>query len=174
MDQKRTLPKKEITLRPVTDADREFLYEVYASTRLEELAPVPWTEVEKTAFLRMQFDLQAKFYAENYSRASFQVILFDGAQAGRLYVERRSHEIRIMDISLLPAFRGQGIGTVLIAGILSEGQSQRLPVTIHVERMNPALMLYERLGFTQVADKGVYYLLQWNPVRDPKGAHEAG
>ena len=38
-------------------------------------------------------------------------------------------------------------------------------MTIHVERFNPALRLYERLGFSVAEDKGVYLLLERRSVR---------
>jgi ribosomal protein S18 acetylase RimI-like enzyme len=34
-------------------------------------------------------------------------------------------------------------------------------VTIHVEVFNPALRLYERLGFKKVAENGPYHLMEW-------------
>jgi ribosomal protein S18 acetylase RimI-like enzyme len=150
-------------LRPVTDEDREFLFRLYASTRQEELAMVDWDAERKEAFLRMQFDAQTRYYAENYPGASFQVIEFEGKRAGRLYVDRWEAEIRIIDIALLPGFRRGGMGTALIREILAEGQERGLPVSIHVERMNPAIGLYRRLGFRLLEDKGVYRLLIWTP-----------
>lgn len=91
------------------------------------------------------------------------MILVDGRAAGRLYVARWPEEIRIVDIALLPPYRDQGIGTALLAGLLREAVGTGSRVTIHVERFNPALTLYHRLGFVPVADKGVYLLLQWSP-----------
>jgi hypothetical protein len=40
-------------------------------------------------------------------------------------------------------------------------QSQSPPLRIHVERFNPALRLYQRLGFRQIEDRGIYYFLEW-------------
>lgn len=157
----------ELTLRPAAAEDEEFLYQIYASTREEELAQVNWEAGQKEAFLRMQSNAQATFYRENYPAAEYQVILADGAPAGRLYVERRPGETRIMDIALLPGYRGRGIGTRLLNEIIAEGQ----PVTIHVEIFNPALRLYTRLGFHKITDKGVYWLMRRDP--DPVGEGKA-
>ena len=152
-------------LRPVTAADRELLYRIYASTRAEELELTDWDEGQKAAFLRMQFDAQDKYYAENYRGAHFQVIEQGGVPVGRLYTIRWPDEIRIIDIALLPAHRGKGIGTRLLAGIMDEARTSDLAVSIHVERFNPALRFYERLGFRMADDKGVYLLLRWAPVQ---------
>lgn len=154
-----------ITLRPIGDDDRELLYRIYASTRAEELAQVDWDDRQKAAFLLMQFDAQHRYYQEHYPEARFQVILADGLPAGRLYLDRRGAEIRIVDIAVLPTYRRRGIGSALLRAILAEGDAAGLPVTIHVERFNPALSLYERLGFRQVEDKGVYYFLERPPAR---------
>ncbi len=152
-----------ISLRPIAPQDDEFLYRVYASTRQEELAQVNWDAAQKEAFLRMQFEAQAKYYSENYIGAQFQIVLLDDTPVGRLYVARWAKEIRIMDIALLPEYRGRGIGSVLLKDILAEGQAHGVSVTIHVERLNPARHLYDRLGFRLAEDKGIYYLLEWTP-----------
>jgi predicted GNAT family acetyltransferase len=91
------------------------------------------------------------------------VIEMDGEAVGRLYVARWPEEIRIIDIALLPQHRNGGIGSSLLADLCREAAAAGKPVTIHVERFNPALGLYHRLGFVPIADKGVYLLLQWSP-----------
>lgn len=141
-------------------ADAEFLLSVYASTRAEELAVVPWTDAEKEAFLRMQFAAQDHYWRKQRPDAQLDVILVDGQPAGRLYIDRRSGDIRIVDIALLPERRGRGVGTLLIRGVLDEGSDTGRPITIHVERGNRARTLYERLGFRQISTTGVYDLLE--------------
>src|SRR5687767_12525302 len=140
-------PHSEISLRPATADDRAFLLRVYASTREEELAPVPWTPEQKNAFLMMQFDAQDQHYRAHYPGATFDVVLHRNEPVGRLYVLRQRAEIRIMDIAILPNARGRGIGTSLLSSILQEAETTRRSVTIHVEKENPALRLYRRLGF---------------------------
>ena len=152
-----------LALRPITTADRELLYRIYASTRTEELAVTDWDDSQKAAFLQMQFDAQHRYYMENYRDARFQVIEWDRAPVGRLYLVRLSDEIRIIDIALVPEYRGRGLGTQVLRNIQADARQAGLPVTIHVERFNPALSLYARLGFQMVEDKGVYLLLKWTP-----------
>lgn len=150
-----------IALRPIGADDHPFLLEVYASTREQELAGVPWDAGQKTAFLRMQFDAQHRYYQEHYADASFDVVLVDGVPAGRLYVARWPRDVRIVDIALLPAFRGLGVGTRLLRGLQEEAAASDRTLSIHVERMNPALSLYERLEFGVAEDKGVYLFMEW-------------
>lgn len=153
----------QVTLRPITGDDLALLAQIYASTRAEELAQTDWTDEQKAAFLRQQFDAQHQYYQANYPDAQFQMVEEAGAPIGRLYVDRWADQIRIMDVALLPAYRGRGVGTRLLEQILAEGRQLKLPVTIHVERFNPALRLYERLGFRVEEDKGVYLFLKWTP-----------
>jgi ribosomal protein S18 acetylase RimI-like enzyme len=152
-----------VAFRSICEEDSEFLYSVYASTREEELAVVDWTAEQKEQFLRMQFTAQHKHYQENYANARFEVILLDGKPSGRLYVDRRDDEIRIVDIALLSEHRGRGIGGQILTDILAEGEKTGKAVRIHVEQNNPALHLYQRLGFRQIGETGVYLLLEWVP-----------
>jgi ribosomal protein S18 acetylase RimI-like enzyme len=153
-----------VALRPVSPGDEELLFRVYASTRANELAVVPWDQAQKEAFLRAQFDAQARWYREHYAAARHDVVLVDGAPCGRLYVYRGDAEIRIVDIALLPERRNHGVGTALLQDLLAEADAAGKRVTIHVERFNPALRFYERLGFTVAEDKGVYLLLERRPA----------
>ncbi|MEY2510300.1 MAG: hypothetical protein QOE26_1063 [Verrucomicrobiota bacterium] len=151
-----------VSLRLITPEDVPFLARVYASTRWDELAPTGWSDEEKAVFCRRQFDAQSAHYRQHYPEASFEIIERDGAPIGRLYVARWEKEIRIVDISLLPEARGAGIGTRLLRDLQEEARSASKSLTIHVERFNPALQLYQRLGFVQVEDKGVYLLMRWS------------
>ena len=151
-----------MTLRPVTEADREFLLSVYASTREDELAQVAWEEGAKEAFLEHQFSAQDHHYRANYPGATLDVIEVDGEPAGRLYVHRGEDEIRIMDIALAPPFRGRGIGTGLLRGLMTEAAASGRTLSIHVEVNNPARRLYERLGFEPAGEHGVYVLMRWD------------
>jgi ribosomal protein S18 acetylase RimI-like enzyme len=157
-----------VTLRPITEKDREFLCRLYVSTREDEMALVPWSDAEKQAFLVMQFNAQTKFYHEQFKQAEFQAILLDGEPIGRLYIDRRADEIRLIDIALLPEHRRKGIGSRLLKGTLAEAERAGLPVRIHVESYNPALHLYYRLGFRKIGDHGVYYLMEWSPRQPAK------
>jgi ribosomal protein S18 acetylase RimI-like enzyme len=149
-----------VELLPVAPGDEEFLYRVYAGTRAEELAVVPWDDAQKDAFLRAQFGAQDRWYHEHYPRASFELVVIDGEPAGRLYLHRGENEIRIVDIALLPEQRGKGVGGALLRDLLAEADAAGKRVTIHVERLNPALRLYQRLGFSVAEDKGVYLFLE--------------
>ena len=153
-----------VRLRTATPEDSAFFARVYAASRAEELAPVPFSPADKEGFLAQQFAAQSVHYARYYGGASYEVIEVGGEPAGRLIVHRTGERILVVDIVLLPEFRGRGVGTGLLEPILRDGDRARLPVQIHVERANPALRLYERLGFVPVDDDGIYYTMERPPA----------
>jgi GNAT superfamily N-acetyltransferase len=152
-----------ITLRPVGTDDYDFLVEVYTSTRAEELALVPWTTEQQQAFVRSQFAAQQDYYAKKYPAASHDIIMSDNRPVGRLYVARLDQEIRIVDITVLPAERNAGIGSYLIKQLVDEASRVEKITRIYVEEFNPSLRLFERLGFVPSEQHGIHLLMQFNP-----------
>lgn len=150
----------EVELRPSTPEDRELLLRLYATTREDELRPVPWSEAEKRAFVEMQFAAQDRAYREAYPEGEFLVVLVAGQPVGRLYHARLPTEVRLVDMILDGPYRGQGIGTRLLAWVIARAERDGLDVTLHVEPWNPARRLYERLGFATVEMRGVYEFMR--------------
>lgn len=154
-------PRSAITFRPSVDADVPFLRRLYGTTREEEMLLVPWSDPQKVAFLDMQFNAQKTHYERFYPDCEFLVIELEGAAIGRLYIDRRPDDIGIVDLALLPEYRGRGIGRMLLEEILTEAGAAGKSVTIYVEHFNPARRLYDRLGFRHVGTNGVYHLMEW-------------
>lgn len=152
-----------IALRSIGAADLPFLFEVYASTRLAELAPFGWSADQQATFLAQQFEAQHHHYQAHYLNAEFLVILLDNQSIGRLYINRASDELRIVDIALLPDYRNNGIGSYLLQALLAEATQAGKPVRLHVEKFNSAMRLYERLGFQVIEDRGVYWFMERTP-----------
>lgn len=153
----------ELCLRSAGPGDAELLYLIYASTRDEELAVVPWDASVKEAFLRMQFKAQDTYYRATFPNASYDLIVSGDDVLGRLYVHRGEQAWVVLDIALLPEHRGTGIGTKLLSEVVAEAAAAGRPVQVHVERDNPARHLYDRLGFSEIEDQGVYLLLERVP-----------
>jgi GNAT superfamily N-acetyltransferase len=154
-----------ITLRNALAEDEPFLREVYACTRAQELALVPWNDEQREAFLRMQFDAQHSHYLAQFPEASYEIILQEAEPIGRVYVDRTEADIRVMDITILPTYRRGGIGTSLIRELLAEGARTAKAVSIWVEYFNPSLTLFERLGFSRIQEDGYNLLLEWRPPK---------
>ncbi len=154
-------PIDQISFRPISQKDQHFLCELYGTTRADEMAMVPWSEEQKQEFIDMQFNAQHTFYQEQFKDANYNIVVLNNEAIGRLYTDIRDDEIRIIDIALLPKFRGRGLGFELLNGVIEEAKQRKLPITIHVEKNNPAMTLYQRLGFVTIEDQGVYDLMRW-------------
>jgi RimJ/RimL family protein N-acetyltransferase len=162
MEESRSNQTTTVNLSPVTTEDEAFLYQVYAATRAEELAQVPWNEAQREAFLKMQFSAQQLHYRTYHPDSTHDIILLNSQPIGRLYVARSANGICILDITILPEHRNKGIGTPLIKRLMDEAAEAGQPLTIYVESFNPSRRLFERLGFSKIEEDGVNYLMEWH------------
>ena len=137
-------------LRVATPADEAWQLAVYASTRADELALTGWPAEQCEAFVRQQHSAQQQHYARHFPASVCYLILVGDEVAGRLWVDERPDRLHILDIALLPAWRGQGLGTRCLQALAGQAEASRRALGIQVEIHNPARRLYERLGF--VAD----------------------
>jgi ribosomal protein S18 acetylase RimI-like enzyme len=154
-------------LRPAEATDEGVLLQIYASTRTEEMALVSWTDEQKDAFLRMQFDAQTKHYLIYYPSANYYIILQDGKTVGRLILESSENSLLIMDIALLPEYRNRGMGTAILHDLMKKARQDNVPLVLRVEFFNPAIRLYERLGFVTTRQVNtVYHEMVWRPTLD--------
>ena len=155
---------REIELVAVDpDRDLPFMRQLYGSTRAQELAQVPWDDAQKSQFLDFQFHAQHSYYQSQFPDAHRWLITLEGKPIGRLYLDRREAELRLIDIALLPAHCGAGYGGTLLRAVQQLGADRSCAVSIHVEQNNPALRLYQRIGFREVETQGIYHLMRWDP-----------
>jgi GNAT superfamily N-acetyltransferase len=152
-----------ISLRPVADDDADLLLEIYQSSRGDDLRGLDWSEDRISEFLRMQYEAQQHFYESEYKRAADEIILWEGKPAGRLIVERREHEIRCIDVALLPELRNRGVGTFLIQKLQDEARREKKPLRLQVIRFNRAVSLFERSGFVRTSETGTHFQMEWMP-----------
>jgi len=159
------LQERGICLRGAQARDIPFLRRLYASLREDELAPLPWPQAAKQAFLDNQFSSQHQHYVNHYRDADFLLVEQDGTPIGRYYVQRSTaHDFLIIDISLERHTRGQGIASALIGQTQQQAREYGTGVQLHVQYGNVgAQRLYERLGFAVVADEGAHQRLRWAP-----------
>jgi ribosomal protein S18 acetylase RimI-like enzyme len=152
-----------LTFAAAGEADLPFLARVYASTRADELAQVAWSDADKAAFCEMQFRAQQAHYAGHYPGMQQLVVLRGGQPIGRLYLDRWPREHRLVDIALLPGHRRQGFGGALLRDLMDEAAAAGKALSIHVEKFNPAMHLYDRLGFRKAGEYGIYDLMRREP-----------
>jgi ribosomal protein S18 acetylase RimI-like enzyme len=150
-----------VALRPVTPEDERLLLEIYAGTREDELAQIPWSGAQREAFLKMQLTARDRSYRMYYAGLEDSVILFDGRAVGRLLVVRGDEEWRLADIALLPGYRRAGIGTALVKELMEEAGREKKPLRLQVEKSNAeALRLYERLGFATTGENDTHFQME--------------
>jgi len=157
------VPLMPVTLRPVCPDDEKFLYQLFCQTMGGDLTALD--AVQRDAILRMQFMAQQHTYRAEFPRADHQIIMLDDRVIGRVLVERAETEHRGVDIALLPEYRSGGIGTMLIQELLDEAADAGKPFRISVVRTNPALHLYQRLGFKTIGESITHFMLEWVPKR---------
>ncbi len=159
---------KATALRPERVADAAFLLELYASTRREELEATGWPAAMRDAFVRMQFNAQQQGYRATFPRAEFAIILLDNQAVGRIVIDRAEHEFRLVDIVLLPAHRGRGLGTGLVQNLQREAAAAKMPVRLSVLKGERAFQLYERLGFRKTGEAGLRDQMEWRGEEAPQ------
>ena len=159
------LAERGFSLRWLREDDLPWLRDLYATTRADEMAPVPWPDTAKRAFLDQQFELQHRHYLAHYDDADFLAVEQVGrGPVGRYYLRRGAPDHLLIDISLSPAVRGAGLGTGLIGQSQREAAASGCGMRLHVLEANPgARRLYERLGFAVEGGSGGYLAMRWSP-----------
>ena len=153
-----------MALRPVRVSDDSFLLALYESTRAAEMAPVPWSDDQKRDFLIGQFEAQRTDYTTRFPDAEHSIVMANDEPIGRVWIDRRSDEIRLLDIAILPRSQNAGVGTALVEQLQQQAAAAGLPLRHSVHTMNrDALRFYERLDFFVVEDFETHVLMEWNP-----------
>jgi len=149
------LHAKGIALRPATDTDMPFLLKLYAASRANELAHVPWTDASKAAFVASQFALQHRHFTTPGIATDLWIVEIDSCAAGRLYANREPPVWRLVEIALCPSVRERGIGSMLLDWLKRTARlAGATGIDLHVLVTNPrAAALYARQGFV-AADGG--------------------
>ena len=112
-----------------------------------------WDEKQRGDFLRLQYTAQRSHYAARFPEAEHRIILCEGLPAGRILIDESATEFCLADIVLLPDHRGAGVGTSLIRDLLARATTARKTVVLSVAKHNPAISLYQRLGFRVTGDR---------------------
>jgi RimJ/RimL family protein N-acetyltransferase len=143
-------------LRPATDADRDFLFDLHRLAMRDYVEALwGWDEVA-----------QQRLFDERFAVRRYQVIQFEGKNIGVLQLAERSGEVVLDLIELLPAWQGKGIGTAIIRTLLARGKA----VSLRVLTTNPrAAVLYERLGFRVVRRTPERLYMRAEPASEGEG-----
>ncbi len=149
-----------ISLRPFRPEDHEFLFQLYAVTRQQEISAWGWSNEQQEAFLRMQFNAKQRSYEMTYEGTEHQIVMLDENPIGRIMVLRRPEAALLVDIALLPEHRGRGIGGGLVRELIEKCNKDKVAVRLQVLKTNPAQRLYERLGFLRIGEDELYFRME--------------
>jgi len=152
-----------ITLRDAVADDLPFLARLYGETRRREVSAWGWPQEQQEWFLRMQFDAQRRSYRASFPDALDRIVRREDISIGRLLTKQDGTSMRLIDIALIEEQRQQGIGTYLLHNLLQECQTQGSTLQLHVARGNPAMRLYQRLGFAETRGDQMYIEMEWKP-----------
>jgi GNAT superfamily N-acetyltransferase len=154
---------ESIATRSVEAKDQRFLVELYKSSRGDDLRGLGWDEQRISEFLDMQYEAQQNFYDSDYRDAADELILLEDKPIGRLLIESRPHEIRCIDLALLPEYRERGLGTGIIQKLQEKARRERKPLRLQVIRFSRAVNLFDRLGFVRTSETGTHFQMEWMP-----------
>lgn len=157
------LSEDSVTFRPATNTDKDFMLELYQSSRGDDLRELGWEESRISEFLKFQHQAQEQFHKTDYQDTTDEVVMVEGQAAGRLIVQRLEHEIRCVDLAIVPAHRSAGLGTFLIRRLQSEARQVKRPLRLQVIRFSRAVNLFERLGFVRTSETGTHFQMEWRP-----------
>lgn len=152
-----------VNLRPIQPEDQVFLFDLYASTRADEMAAWGWDAAQQAAFLTQQFKAQQQHYKAQYPEAEHCIIMNHDCAAGCIMTAELSDRIILVDIALLPEQREHGIGTSLIQDLQTRSVRTDKPLRLHVLDANHAARrLYQRLGFRTIRHDEPYLEMEWH------------
>lgn len=154
---------ESITLRDAVVDDSSFLAQLYSNIRRDEVRAWGWPPEQQERFLLMQFEAQRRSYQEHFSGARDLIVLRDSVRVGRILTSWDGPSLRLIDIALIGEHRRQGIGTFLLDSLLEECRARDCVLRLQVLQGNPAIRLYERLGFIQVSNDQIYLQMEWKP-----------
>jgi len=153
-----------VTLRPEGPRDEAFLRRLILDTIAGELGASAWPEPMRSHLLDIQYAARRHPHGAAFSETSSQIIEADGADAGWFVTTTLPHEVRLVEIMVVPARRGRGVGTAAIRQLLAAAAEAGKPVRLSVSVTNHAAIgLYERLGFRRIDSDEVQHFMQYSP-----------
>ena len=156
-----------LSLRTATDADFAFQRILFETARPDAALFAVWPEAMRVPFLDQQFHFQTVHYSRAYPDADRLIVCARDEPIGRLIVDRAADVWCIVDIALLPAWRGRGIGAQLLRMVQAAAAASGMrTMRLTVDAGNAAQRLYTRLGFVMTDEAPPNIAMAWQPPRD--------
>lgn len=155
---------RAITLRPATQQDEDFLYNLYKLSRVDEFSMTGIGELQFEMLMRMQYAARKMTYENNYPVSGHNIVIVDGAEAGQIWVFSDATQYRLIDIAIAGAFQNQGVGSSLMKSLIAQTIQAEIPLRCSVATNNPgSLRFHQRLGFRIVSSNEAYYQMEYAP-----------
>jgi GNAT superfamily N-acetyltransferase len=126
----------QITFRPACAQDFEYCKRLY-------FAEMQWIIDE----LNLDRDAQANSFDQQWELAQVRILMVDGSDVGWIQSTARENELFLTQIFVDGPFQRRGIGTHVMNRLIAEATEAGKAMCLDVVKFNPALRLYERLGF---------------------------
>ena len=143
-------PIPPIDFRYATNDDIDFLYAMHIAT-MKDYVDQTWGWDD--AF-------QETVFRKNYVPAEIQIITFDGRDIGMISLEERNDDVFLRSIEIHPTHQQQGLGTPIIQQVINNAVSKQKPVHLQVLKVNPAISLYGRLGFSVIEETDTHFIMK--------------
>ena len=116
--------------------------------------------------LKLNIGAQINSFRQQWEPTQVRIITREGADIGWLQSTTTDGELFLAQLFLDAAVQNQGIGTEVMHRLISEATRADRAVTLGVVKINPALRLYERLGFMITHEDDHKFYMR----REPQGA----
>ncbi|MBN3054488.1 GNAT family N-acetyltransferase [Pectobacterium brasiliense] len=145
---------RNITLRPATPEDEQFLFKLRRATMDEHLHRAGVIADDSAHWQRIKYH-----YNDAY------IVLMGSERIGLFKRYKGANEWTIIQIQILPAYQGQGIAAWLLHTFLRQADEANVPVTLSVLNGNRAITLYQRVGFKIVDNDDIALKMKRSPVK---------
>ncbi len=150
-------------LRKRKGHDANFILTLFCEVKATELYADSWPQQIRERLVAQQFTAFEQSVQNRYPSSEDYIIVHDSERVGRLQINNDVQSIRVINLSLLPAYRNKGIGADILKGIIREADSTGREVLFEVDKVNPAATLYRRLGFEACKEDALKYVMRYAP-----------
>ena len=139
-----------ITTRKATREDRDFLWRLKVATMREYVEKIyGWDDA-----------VQKKFFENSFHPESIRIIQLKNQDVGMVELRHREDDYFLARIEVLPEFQRRGIGSTIIRRITAGASSSGKTLRLQVFKINPARILYARLGFIITGETETHYQME--------------
>ncbi|MRJ42975.1 MULTISPECIES: GNAT family N-acetyltransferase [Idiomarina] len=150
-------------LEPFSDArDGDLAYTLFADQKQQEFSRLLSPPAILEQLLRSQYDIREQSYSVSYHDYQKLTATLDSQPIGILRIGQAQITgcLRLVDIIIDQRYRCRGVGTQVLEHFIDLARAKSLDADLHVQKDNPALRLYQRLGFCICGETDLHWYLK--------------